>query len=193
MPQRIYFTCTQEENTLLHLVYSFLHARCDFIFFCSLNQFCKIYSKCRFWLLQHATTQKSCLAHVTRKFTYKCKQVQNIHTLIFFIVYRKMQNIHTHKHSKHGCINLNDRFFLSDSHFTFYFSISTSISKAIFMFLCKRCKKTRFSGFLYSYKQWSNIRVGKCACLWICESTYKLFACLLELCSLNFPLTHSPS
>lgn len=44
-------------------------------------------------------------------------------------------------------------FFLSDSHFTFYFSISTSISKAIFMFLCKRCKKTRFSGFLYSNKQ----------------------------------------
>lgn len=113
MPQRIYFTCTQEENTLLHLVYSFLHARCDFSFFCCLNQYCKIYSKCRFWLLQHATTQKSCLAHVTRKFTYKCKQVQNIHTLIFFIVYRKMQNLHTHKHSKHGCINLNDRFFFS--------------------------------------------------------------------------------
>lgn len=65
-----------------------------------------------------------------------------------FLVYpENAKHIYTHSwHEKHGCINLNDRFF--SSFFYLLLFLFTSISKAIFMFLCKRCKKHVFQVLL---------------------------------------------
>lgn len=90
----------------------------------------------------------NCCILLSREFSLTNANVSEIFTPCFFYSKPKMQNTHTQhsKHEKHGCINLNDRFFLSYSHFTFYFS--TSISKAIFMlFYAKDAKNTFFRFF----------------------------------------------
>lgn len=113
------------------------------------------------------------------------------HLDFFYSVPKNAKHTQHSKHGKHGCINLNDRFFLSDSHFTFYFSISTSISKAIFMFLCKRCKKHVFQVFCIHTS--SEITYERQMCLFVDMRIYIYIFRQPELCSLNFLLIHSSS